>query len=192
MTTFQDECAKAMQKGGAPALAKRVLLGITKGVARDGQLPVGGLLPGDLPRAYRGGDPHQAGLPRRSEGERHHRQADPRRYGHEGLQRAFRRSLSAITRRPRRAPHPKPPRKRRKRRRWRTARNSRPSERIISPPFGRGYYYGLSWAKRVYTTQYFVALAFLLAHLRLSKLAAANRGLRVLLVSTRFNGNSFA
>ena len=30
MTTFQDECAKAMQKGGAPALAKRVLLGITK------------------------------------------------------------------------------------------------------------------------------------------------------------------
>ena len=30
MNTFQDECAKAMQKGGAPALAKRVLLGITK------------------------------------------------------------------------------------------------------------------------------------------------------------------
>ncbi|MFQ7078447.1 MAG: DNA-directed RNA polymerase subunit beta', partial [Christensenellaceae bacterium] len=30
MTTFQDECGKAMAKGGAPALAKRVLLGITK------------------------------------------------------------------------------------------------------------------------------------------------------------------
>ena len=30
MVTFQDECAKAMSKGGKPALAKRVLLGITK------------------------------------------------------------------------------------------------------------------------------------------------------------------
>ncbi len=30
MVTFQDESAKAMQKGGKPALAKRVLLGITK------------------------------------------------------------------------------------------------------------------------------------------------------------------
>ncbi len=30
MVTFQDESAKALQKGGAPALAKRVLLGITK------------------------------------------------------------------------------------------------------------------------------------------------------------------
>ena len=30
MTTFQDECGKAMAKGGAPALAKRVLLGITR------------------------------------------------------------------------------------------------------------------------------------------------------------------
>ena len=30
MVTFQDECAKAISKGGKPALAKRVLLGITK------------------------------------------------------------------------------------------------------------------------------------------------------------------
>ena len=30
MVTFQDESAKAVQKGGKPALAKRVLLGITK------------------------------------------------------------------------------------------------------------------------------------------------------------------
>ncbi len=30
MVTFQDESAKAMEKGGRPALAKRVLLGITK------------------------------------------------------------------------------------------------------------------------------------------------------------------
>ncbi len=30
MVTFQDESAKAMAKGGRPALAKRVLLGITK------------------------------------------------------------------------------------------------------------------------------------------------------------------
>ena len=30
MVTFQDESAKALQKGGRPALAKRVLLGITK------------------------------------------------------------------------------------------------------------------------------------------------------------------
>lgn len=30
MVTFQDESAKALAKGGKPALAKRVLLGITK------------------------------------------------------------------------------------------------------------------------------------------------------------------
>ena len=30
MVTFQDESAKAMAKGGRPALAKRILLGITK------------------------------------------------------------------------------------------------------------------------------------------------------------------
>ena len=48
-----------------------------QGVAGDGVLPLGGLLPGDDQGAHRRGPRGQAGPPRRPEGERHHRQADP-------------------------------------------------------------------------------------------------------------------
>ena len=48
-----DENAKAEKRGGRPALTQPVLLGITKASLQTKLLHLGGLLPGDYPRAYR-------------------------------------------------------------------------------------------------------------------------------------------
>ena len=48
-----------------------------QGLARDRVVALGGLLPGDHPGAHRRGHPRPLRLAARSEGERHHRQADP-------------------------------------------------------------------------------------------------------------------
>jgi DNA-directed RNA polymerase beta' subunit len=60
-----------------------MLMGITKASARDGVVVVGGLLPGDDPRAHRGRHRVQERLAARPQGERHHRQVDPGWYRHE-------------------------------------------------------------------------------------------------------------
>ena len=52
-----------------------------QGVAGDGILHLGGLLPGDHPRPHRGGGPGHEGRPARPEGERDRRPADPGRHG---------------------------------------------------------------------------------------------------------------
>ena len=51
-----------------------------QGVAGDRVVALGGLLPGDHPRAHRRGDPRSLGLAAWPEGERDHRQADPGGY----------------------------------------------------------------------------------------------------------------
>ena len=57
--------------------------GYHEGVARDRLVAVGGLLPGDHPGAHRRGDQRPQRLADRAQGERHHRQAHPGRYGHQ-------------------------------------------------------------------------------------------------------------
>ena len=52
-----------------------------QGVARDRVVHLGGLLPGDHPRADRGGGARHEGRPARPEGERDRRPADPGRHG---------------------------------------------------------------------------------------------------------------
>ena len=52
-----------------------------QGVAGDGVVAVGGLLPGDDPGAHGRGDPRQVRPAARPQGERHPRQADPGRHG---------------------------------------------------------------------------------------------------------------
>ena len=52
-----------------------------QGVAGDGILHLGGLLPGDHPRPHRGGGPRHEGRPARPEGERDRRPPDPGRNG---------------------------------------------------------------------------------------------------------------
>ena len=74
--TFAETNARALAEGGEAATATPVLLGITK-ASLNRQLPVGGLLPGDDPRADRSRHQRPGGPAARPEGERHHRQADP-------------------------------------------------------------------------------------------------------------------
>ena len=75
-----EENAKAEARGGRPALTQPVLLGITKAVAADPLLHLGGLVPGDHPRAHRRLGAGQDRHPGRAEGERDRRPPDPGRH----------------------------------------------------------------------------------------------------------------
>ena len=61
--------------------------GRDQGIAQHIELPRRGLLPGDDPGAHRGGHQRRQGPPDRPQGERHHRQAHPRRDGCAGERR---------------------------------------------------------------------------------------------------------
>ena len=75
---FEKENEKTIMNGGRPAVAKRILLGITS-VARYRVLPLRRPLPGDDPRAHRSRDQGQGRSARRPQGERNPRQAHPGR-----------------------------------------------------------------------------------------------------------------
>ena len=66
--------------GQKPAVGKPVLLGITKASLQTRSLHLGGLVPGNHPRAHAGGGRGQEGLADRPEGKRHRRPADPGRH----------------------------------------------------------------------------------------------------------------
>ena len=70
--------------GRARARSRRaaipVLLGITKAVAADPLVHLGGVVPGDHARAHRGRGQRQGGHARRPQGERHRRPPDPGRH----------------------------------------------------------------------------------------------------------------
>ena len=66
---------------GRPAITQPVLLGITKASLADPQLHLGGLVPGNHPRAHRRLGARQARHPGRPEGERHRRPPDPGGHG---------------------------------------------------------------------------------------------------------------
>ena len=78
---FEAANRETVDGGGQPASARPQLLD-HEGVVRHRLVAVGGLVPGDHPRADRGGDRRQVGRPARAQGERDHRQADPGRHGH--------------------------------------------------------------------------------------------------------------
>ena len=59
--TFAEVNARTLAAGGEAATATPVLLGITKASAVNRLLPVGGLLPGDHPRADRSGHQRPGG-----------------------------------------------------------------------------------------------------------------------------------
>ena len=82
---FEEEANRVVAAGGEPPRFKEVLLGHHQGEPRDRIVPVGGLFPGDHPRAHRRRALGQGGQAARPQGERHHRQAHPDRVGHEGL-----------------------------------------------------------------------------------------------------------
>ena len=76
---FEEANNKVLSEGGEPATAQTVLLGVTKASLNTSSLPGRRLLPGDDPGAHRGRHQRRPGPPDRPQGERHHRQADPRR-----------------------------------------------------------------------------------------------------------------
>ena len=76
---FEEANAKALSEGGEPAIAQTVLLGPDQGRAQHRLMALGGVVPGDHPGAHRGCHLRQGRPPPRPQGERHHRQADPRR-----------------------------------------------------------------------------------------------------------------
>ena len=76
---------RMLAEGGEPANGRARPAGHHEGLAGHGQLPVGGLLPGDDPRAHRRRDRRQGRRPARPQGERHHRQAHPGCDRHEAL-----------------------------------------------------------------------------------------------------------
>ena len=53
---FDEENAKVIGRGGEPAIAEPLLLGITKASLVDRELHLGGIVPGDHARAYRSRD----------------------------------------------------------------------------------------------------------------------------------------
>ena len=76
-----EENAKAEARGGRPAITPAGPARHHQGVAADPQLHLGGLVPGNHPRAHRGLGPGQDRHPGRAEGERHRRPADPGGHG---------------------------------------------------------------------------------------------------------------
>ena len=84
---FADENDRVLADGREPAKGGVRPAGHHQGLARHRLVPVGGLLPGDHPRAHRRGDRGQGGQPPGPEGERHHRQADPGCHRHAPLPR---------------------------------------------------------------------------------------------------------
>ena len=97
-----DEVNTATEaEGREPAQAEPMLLGHHQGVALDGELHLGGLLPGDHQGAHRGLDLGQAGPAPRPQGERDHGPPDPGRDGPAALPLHG----CARSREPRRRPH---------------------------------------------------------------------------------------
>ena len=82
---FDRANRKTLEAGGRPASAKRTLLGITKAALATESFLSAASFPGDHARAYRSRHQGQGGPAAGPEGERHHRQADPRRHRHEAL-----------------------------------------------------------------------------------------------------------
>ena len=80
-TRFEEENRRVVAEGGTPASGRPGAHGHHQGLARDRVVAVGGVLPGDDPGAHGRGDPRQVRPAARSQGERHHRQAHPGRYG---------------------------------------------------------------------------------------------------------------
>ena len=78
---FEDKNRQVLAEGGEPATALPVLLGVTKASLNTESLPGGRVLPGDDQSAHRGGHLGQGRQAARPQGERHHRQAHPRRHG---------------------------------------------------------------------------------------------------------------
>ena len=77
---FDEINAKFVAEGKKPATAHPVLLGITKAIAADPLVHLGGVVPGDHARAHRGRGQRQGRHARRPQGERHRRPADPGRH----------------------------------------------------------------------------------------------------------------
>ena len=122
---------------GAPGAARH-----HQGVAADPLVHLGGLVPGDHPRAHRGGGQRQARHARRPQGERHRRPADPGRHrrDHElGCARSRPSATASSSRSARRSRPRRPPSsssRRRFRRRSDRAGRRRPPNAIERPPRG--------------------------------------------------------
>ena len=84
-TRVRDREPSRRRRGRHARLGSSGAHGHHQGVAGHRVVAVGGLLPGDDPGAHRRGDPRQVRPAARPEGERHHRQAHPGRYGHAPL-----------------------------------------------------------------------------------------------------------
>ena len=78
---FNEQNLAFEKAGKRPATAKPVLLGITKASLQTQQLHLGGLVPGDDPRADRCRRQRQGRHARGPQGERHRRPPDPGRHG---------------------------------------------------------------------------------------------------------------
>ena len=84
---YEEVNAQVLAEGGEPATAQTCCSASPRRRLNTEQLPGRGLLPGDHPRAHRGRDQRRQGPPARPQGERHHRQAHPRRDGRAGRRR---------------------------------------------------------------------------------------------------------
>ena len=77
---FEHENEKVIERGGRPAIAEPLLLGITKAIALDRVVHQRLVLPGDDQGAHRGGDLRQDRRSPRPQGERHHGPSHPGRH----------------------------------------------------------------------------------------------------------------
>ena len=82
---FDRANRKTLEAGGPSRLGQAHAAWHHQGGAGHGELPLGGLLPGDHARTHRSRHQGQGGPAAGPEGKRHHRQADPRRHRHEAL-----------------------------------------------------------------------------------------------------------
>ena len=82
---FDEENAKVIGRGGEPAIAEPLLLGITKASLVHRELHLGGVVPGDHPGAYRSRDQWPYRSPGGTQRERHHGTSDPGRNRPGGL-----------------------------------------------------------------------------------------------------------
>ena len=85
---FERENQKVIERGGKPAIAEPLLLGITKASLSTESFICASLLPGDHEGAHRGGDLREDRPPARSQGERHHGAPHPGRHGPRAVQAA--------------------------------------------------------------------------------------------------------